>query len=683
MTATNAETPLFRFAIISDTHIRPPETDQSSPWVVNSYANDRARHAVSMVRAFAPEFVIHLGDMVHPLPSLPSYDGAVDEAKRIFAPLECPLYLIPGNHDIGDKPLPGLPAAPVDEAAVRMFRQNFGADWRSFDYGGCRFILLNAEIINSGLPVESEQKAWLEQTLAEPFEGRTIVCIHYSPCILSPDEPSNYDNLDEPGRSWLLQLLEKAGVDALFAGHVHNFFYNRLGSLDSYILPALSFVRQDYAELYRGEAGAEFGRDDAGKLGFFIVDVYEDRLTPRLVRTDGAMLDAAEYGTAGPADTAPLSSAKTPSAPLGLHLRHNWAEIVTLPYNGPMDEFLRKEARNDYHLLALLELGVGKVRVPLRDFGSEAYRTRVEDLARLGFSFTAFHFGVPGEAQIRALEAHAHLIASAEFIIPWSDREAFAAGLADWRRRLAMPVSLTRVESSAEREVSGSAFSHYVSYGFGRTAWPDVEDFIHRHDQPRAVDAYVFTLGWDSELRESVPELVRKASAAGTKIIVNVRLASENPAEIVDDQLRIANRVAEAMVVAHAFPQAEILLDTFIDMDRGYFPRHGLYDRRINPNPAGLVYRHLTNALSNAEVAFADAGDDNAGSCHAVTIDGKPATLVLPEGENGKEFWERRVAPLTTSPEARIVDLRSGIRFGASTLQEAFVAAPRPLLVFS
>ena len=58
----------FKFGIITDTHIRSPEGDQSSPYPVNEKANDRARYAVQLLADQNPDFVIHLGDMVHPLP---------------------------------------------------------------------------------------------------------------------------------------------------------------------------------------------------------------------------------------------------------------------------------------------------------------------------------------------------------------------------------------------------------------------------------------------------------------------------------------------------------------------------------------------------------------------------------------------------------------------------------------
>jgi hypothetical protein len=42
----------------------------------------------------------------------------------------------------------------------------------------------------------------------------------------------------------------------------------------------------------------------------------------------------------------------------------------------------------------------------------------------------------------------------------------------------------------------------------------------------------------------------------------------------------------EAVRAARRHPGAAIFLDTFMDHDRGYYPRHGLIDRRFDPRPA-------------------------------------------------------------------------------------------------
>ena len=43
----------------------------------------------------------------------------------------------------------------------------------------------------------------------------------------------------------------------------------------------------------------------------------------------------------------------------GLDMRQNWLEVIEIPPSGGLDEFDRKRTRNDYPLMALLEMGVG------------------------------------------------------------------------------------------------------------------------------------------------------------------------------------------------------------------------------------------------------------------------------------------------------------------------------------
>jgi hypothetical protein len=82
------------------------------------------------------------------------------------------------------------------------------------------------------------------------------------------------------------------------------------------------------------------------------------------------------------------------------------------------------------------------------------------------------------------------------------------------------------------------------------------------------------------------------------KALVNVRLAPEDPANYPQDHNHTANRVAETAVAGFAHPGVRVLLDTFMDHDRGYFPRAGLYDRRLNPRRAALVLRHMISAIN-------------------------------------------------------------------------------------
>jgi 3',5'-cyclic AMP phosphodiesterase CpdA len=92
--------PTFKYAVISDTHIRP-SGESSSPWKTNLLTNDRARWVAHTINAHSPDLVIHLGDIVHPVPHLPTYSSASKRAQEIMGSLTSPYYLVPGNHDVG------------------------------------------------------------------------------------------------------------------------------------------------------------------------------------------------------------------------------------------------------------------------------------------------------------------------------------------------------------------------------------------------------------------------------------------------------------------------------------------------------------------------------------------------------------------------------------------------------
>jgi 3',5'-cyclic AMP phosphodiesterase CpdA len=651
--------PLFSFAVIADTHTRPEEGDLSSPWQVNALANDRCRYVTAVLNHLRPAFVIHLGDVVHPVPALPTYGSAAQAALDMFADLDAEIRYIPGNHDVGDKPFKAMPAATVTDDGVALYERYFGAPFSAFDRGDCRFVLINSPVLNSGLAGEQAQRAWLENELDACKGKRVFLFTHYPPYILDPGEPSNYDNIDEPQRSWLLSLTEACAVEALFAGHVHNFFYHRHGVTDCYLLPATSFFRQDYAELFRIEAAPEHGRNDAEKLGFFMVDVYADHHIARCLRTNGETLKA-NVALAPPAErVATLHPRERRPAPVGVHLRHPWAEVVTFPYNGPMDEFLRKRARNDYTLMTLWELGVRKLRMPISDLLEDATRERMRALRSMGHEFTLFCFEAPTRAMVEALTRYADLVDVLEVVIPWQEAERTVEDMAALEASIPVPVTLAKLETSAEKKTEGSRFSHFVSYGFHASELDLIEDFLGARG---AIGGFVFRLRFDDSPWEIIPRIADFARDHGVRAAINVRLASENPAEYNQDDRAIANQVAEAMLAAFASGDCEVFIDTYVDVDRGYFPRHGLFDRRYNPRPASFVYRYLQGwlgALDEAPVLGAIVhveggrvggfGTGNSGACLLLPDADTNALLELPAG----------VLP-EGSGDARLIDLCSG-----------------------
>jgi hypothetical protein len=117
------------------------------------------------------------------------------------------------------------------------------------------------------------------------------------------------------------------------------------------------------------------------------------------------------------------------------------------------------------------------------------------------------------------------------------------------------------------------------------------------------VDGFVFRVVRQASPWTAIAAAERAAAALGIRASVHVRMASTNPAEAFADDRANANRVAEALTAALAAaspgrPEVDVFLDTFTDIDRGYFLRHGLVDRRFNLRLASHVVRHLHAALN-------------------------------------------------------------------------------------
>ena len=353
---------LFTFAVIADTHVNEDERISTSPFPSTALTNARARYAFAAVNASRPAFVVHLGDLVNPVPAQLTYAAAAERFLELSRAIACPLHLVPGNHDVGDKPMAWGPAPVVSDASLALWERYFGRNFYAFEHGGVRFVIVDAQIINTGLAGEQSQSAWLGGELARDLDTRTFLFLHYPPYLHDRDEDEHYDNIAEPGRSWLLDLIGRSGPEAQFAGHVHNFWYNRFAATDCYVVPSVGFVCSDFAELFRVEPADEFGRNDAAKLGFFLIDVYERGHAFRLVRTWGRTADPGAPPVAVLVPAARPGRRARPS--VGVELRQSWADATEITASGHPDEFGRKRARNDYTLLALQEMGIAKLRIP-------------------------------------------------------------------------------------------------------------------------------------------------------------------------------------------------------------------------------------------------------------------------------------------------------------------------------
>lgn len=625
----NDREPLMTFAVIADSHMNPEDDASTSPWEVNRLANARAKAVVEELNDLGPEFVVHLGDMIHPVPAQDSYAVAAAQFRSVFGELAMPLHVVPGNHDVGDKPLEWSPAAVVTEDYIELYEREFGDSYYSFSHAGSLFVVVNAQLINTGFDSESQQQRWLEATLRQNADARTFIFLHYPPYVHEPTERGHYDNLDEPGRSWLLELFRQHNVEAVFAGHVHNFFYDHRDGTDFYILPSVSFVRSDYSEFARvSPDDVDHGRNDVAKLGYFLVEVYDDDHHPIIYRTHGR---SAGTGDAGVAQVVQAAAPRRPGrAPVGVDLRHSWADVVQIPYSGGLDEFDRKTARNDYPLMALWELGITNLRVPLSDLADPHAAERARIFGRNGLRFVPFLFGLPNAKQLEVLRRQRELVIALELILP-NELDDHIEELAALRGEVEVPIWVSKLRSHDDITTQDGRYFHVLNHGY----LPDEIGRLSRtltgrdHD---VVDGIVFRIGYDLEPAAAISEIANLAEFVGMQGIAHVRFAGEVPAESRNDEATAANRVAKVLAASVAHPELDIYMDTFVDQDRGYFPRTGLLDRRFNPRLAGHVFRNLRATLPDrAGVQPLPADSESAG--FVLTDEDQAQLLVLPEGE--------------------------------------------------
>ena len=583
----------FRVSLISDTHINEAEDFSASPYPANAEANPRARYVFDQIEQSDSKFCIHLGDMVNPVPELPSYTTAANNFHAIASRLSIPLYLMPGNHDIGDKPVTWMPAGMVNKEHVALYRNHFGRDYFSFDYETCHFVIINSPLINSGDPIEKKQAAWLENDLNENKSKRIFLFSHYPVYVSNPDEPESYDNIDEPGRSWLINLIETYKPEALFAAHVHNFWYDVIGETEYYIVPSTCFVRHDYSEMYRIGGGSQQGRNDSAKLGHITLEIYEKGHVAHYHRSFAGCL--AEDSAGAPPSVRRPHVKTVDIQNIYIDMRHAWAEELTVAPSGAVDEFRRKIARNDYPIMALWEMGIRGLRVPIQDLENDKTRRRMQIMTEVGHNFHVYVYDIPTGEQISLIKENVHLLSQLEIVISWDKIQNYTKVLEELNNQTELNIILSRVNRKDSAKTSGGKFNHLISHGFNLSEEEELCKFLL--DNKGLISGVQFTIT-RAECPWNAANLVRNfADKTACTPYLYVKSTEASPAERFNDEISNTLRFGDICLAAIG-NNVNVIIDTFDDADRGYFTRTGLVDRRFNPRLASNILSELIQRLS-------------------------------------------------------------------------------------
>jgi Icc protein len=192
----------FLLAQLSDPHI-------GATWVPGCDPVAGLAAAVESVRALqlGPDAVVLSGDLADN-----AADVEYEQVRELLAPLDAPLYVVPGNHDDRDAlrrhfGVPGTGAEPVQYAV---------------ELGAFRLVVLDTTRPgHDGGELDADRLAWIDAELAAAPETPTLLAMHHPP--LSTGIPA-IDKVGLPlaDRRALGQMVNRhPQVRRLVAGHMH------------------------------------------------------------------------------------------------------------------------------------------------------------------------------------------------------------------------------------------------------------------------------------------------------------------------------------------------------------------------------------------------------------------------------------------------------------------------------
>ena len=571
----------LEFVVLADTHhlvdpgMYSTKGDSVTPEIVREWS-DRGDWALALAKAIEPAMVFHVGDLAQEYPGSRFFDTGRQAAVAQFEESGLEVNFAAGNMDIGDKPDPTVPAGWVEPGFLKRWDEDFGKSFYSRTAGDTHFIVLNSQIMNTTLPEAIEQREWVEADLAAHASHRIFMFLHLPPYLVDEDEPGlgSYDVLDNPDRTWLLDLCRRYEVEALFSGHTHFQVFNRAGNTRLYTLPSTTTTRPGFYEAFNVRP-ADRGWIDTTKLGFFLVRVTDRGTSVHLIRTSGETHADHRAGTRILSGTI----VDLPRSPVATYLR--------LPITNKSDgaisypNHVRHRIRDDYPLLSCVEAGIRNVRFPIHDLDVSLQAGQLAVLRREGVELTATVL-CPRPDDIAAAVRKA---SEADFIevqltnrfFPDGEDLAALAELRGAGARVALaPLAL---------EDTGKVHLRSRT-GYRPRELPRLDEMLTGHGL--FLDRAVCMVD-DSE---SVWSDIR---AFDTELHSIGRLDFLVPMDADDGANALA--AAEALFAAATMPGCRVYLDPLQDLDRVTKVVHGLLDRLSNPRPAFHVTRALNTVL--------------------------------------------------------------------------------------
>jgi hypothetical protein len=405
---------------------------------------------------------------------------------------------------------------------------------------------------------------WLESDLASADGRRIALFLHLPPYLLAPRDQAfgNYDVIDEPDRSWLLELVDRHSVELMCAAHVHFAFFDRQKNTDYYILPSPAFTRPGFSHLFTSGPPPEHGRDDTPKLAFY------------LFRSGPSFLDTHVIRTSGEIEPKPGSRIITrtaralPEGRLGITLTHTPAPVGQVPLAYP--SIVRQTVRNDYPLLTCQEMGLRHLRLPIDDILKSDQNDRIQILRSRGVQVTAICVTRSISDAEDKLRLVIDKIDTVELQVAKDDLQAFTSPLS-----LGCQATLSIVDPS--ERVTGKQHLR-TRVGSDSTSANSLD---HPFDRTTVSIAY-----WEDPGEKLVP-----LTSQTLKKPIDISL------DLVSDDAENEKRVTAATLSTACLPDARLFCQPFQDLDRTMDVSNGFLDGLCNPRSIVTIYKVLNTVL--------------------------------------------------------------------------------------
>jgi len=269
-------------------------------------------------------------------------------------------------------------------------------------------------------------------------------------------------------------------------------------------------------------------------------------------------------------------------------------------------------------------MGIKDCRIPVYDLLNPRISDRVKQLSALGHRFTIVMFGLPNEERLTALAEHSAGIKAIEVVGLFDQWPEFAVPLKELRQRSDFEIYLHAVRP----EVEGWTSTH----GMHVDLTDEVDWVLSQADLVDAIDGFVFGIRHDMPPFDGYTAARQCLSGTNYKPQLHVPSVSmfwaTVPNDVVGENEELA-RVAEATLLARANPDISVVIDNFVEIDRGYCSCRGLVDRLYNPKDGSRVVRSL-NTLLPQQLSDLQSMQTTGGRILSAEGDGGRVLLVLP-----------------------------------------------------